>query len=210
MAPLRYARAAVRHLRAADPILARLIRSIGPCRLEPKPDGTFEALLQSIVYQQLSGKAAQTIHRRVEAALAGQVTPTRLMSTPDDALRAAGLSANKLLAARDLAAKCLSGEAPVRAQLERLTDEEIIGRLVEVRGVGRWTVQMFLMFKLGRPDVLPADDYGIRKAFGLLFRKNGRLPPSAVVARHGARWAPYRTVASWYLWRSLDNPAGRA
>ncbi|UPT75687.1 MAG: hypothetical protein M0D55_08460 [Elusimicrobiota bacterium] len=115
-------------------------------------------------------------------------------------LRAAGLSANKLLAIRDLAEKALSGVVAPRKDLEKLSDEQIIERLTEVRGVGKWTVQMFLMFKLGRADVLPVDDFGIRKAFGLAYRK----PPS-VLEKHGKIWAPHRTVASWYLWRSLDQ-----
>jgi 3-methyladenine DNA glycosylase/8-oxoguanine DNA glycosylase len=108
---------------------------------------------------------------------------------------------------RDLAAKCLSGAVPPRRELEKLPDDEIVARLVEVRGIGVWSAQMFLMFRLGRPDVLPVGDFGVRKAFGLLYRRSGRLPPPSAVERHGKIWAPYRTVASWYLWRSLDGPA---
>ena len=134
-------------------------------------------------------------------------TPKRLLKASDASLRGAGLSANKLRALRDLAAKCLSGEAPPRKHLETLSDSEIVARLTEVRGVGAWTVHMFLMFRLGRPDVLPTGDFAIRKAFGLLYRKNGRMPPPSAVEKHGRLWAPYRTVASWYLWRSLDGPA---
>lgn len=160
--------------------------------------------MQSIVYQQLNGKAAATIHGRVLALFDGAPTPKQLLRIPAARLRGAGLSANKLLAMRDLAEKCLSGVVPPREQLEPLTDAEIIARLTEVRGVGEWTAQMFLMFKLGRPDVLPAGDYGVRKAFGLLYRKSGRLPPPSAVEKHGRLWAPYRTVASWYLWRRLD------
>lgn len=169
---------------------------------------TFEALAQSIVYQQLNGKAAATIHARVLKVLGGKPTPKRLLKTPDAALRCAGLSANKLLAMKDLAAKCLSGVVPPRAELEPLSDQEIIDRLVEVRGIGEWTVQMFLIFRLGRPDVLPTGDFGVRKAFGLMYRKNGRLPPPSALEKHGKLWAPYRTAASWYLWRRLDSPGG--
>ena len=181
-----------------------MISRVGPYRLVPKSDETFPALLQSIVYQQLNGKAASTIHARVMKALGGKATPRRLMSAPDAALRGAGLSANKLKAARDLAEKCLAGVVRPRKELERLSDEEIIERLTEVRGIGVWTAQMFLMFRLGRPDVLPTGDYGVRKAFGLLYRKNGRLPPPSALEKHGRLWTPYRSAASWYLWRSLD------
>ncbi|MDD5305521.1 MAG: DNA-3-methyladenine glycosylase 2 family protein [Elusimicrobia bacterium] len=172
----------------------------------PKGQDTFESLVQSIVYQQLNGKAAATIHGRVLALFGGKpLTPKRLLKIPEAKLRGAGLSANKYLAVRDLAEKTLSGVVKPRKELEALTDAEIIARLTEVRGIGEWTVQMFLMFKLGRPDVLPSGDYGVRKAFGLLYRKNGKLPPPSVLEKHGKKWAPYRTVASWYLWRRLDT-----
>ncbi len=175
--------------------------------MAPNGMDTFESLVQSIVYQQLNGKAAATIHGRVLALFDGgrTLTPKRLLKTPPAKLRAAGLSANKLAAVRDLAQKCLDGVVAARAELEPLSDAEIITRLTEVRGIGEWTVHMFLMFKLGRPDVLPTGDYGVRKAFGLLYRKNGRLPPPSALEKHGRIWAPYRTVASWYLWRRLDT-----
>ena len=205
-APLPYLRAAVARLSAADPVLARLIARVGPCRLAAKPDEVFEALLQSIVYQQLNGKAAGTIHGRVLAVLGGAPSPQRLLDAREADLRGAGLSANKLAALRDLADKCLAGVVPTRRELAALPDEEIIARLTAVRGVGEWTAQMFLMFRLGRPDVLPTGDFGVRKAFGLLYRKNKRLPPPSVLEKHGRIWAPYRTVASWYLWRHLDVP----
>lgn len=170
------------------------------------PQDTFEALLQSICYQQLAGKAAATIHGRVIALFKGApITAAEFGRLSDEALRKAGLSRNKLAAMRDLAQKSRDGVVPPRAQLEPLSDVEIIERLTEVRGIGVWTAQMFLMFRLGRPDVLPIDDFGIRKAFGLAFRRNGRLPPRSAVEKHGRVWSPYRTVASWYLWRSLDN-----
>lgn len=169
----------------------------------PRDQDTFESLVQSIVYQQLNGKAASTIHGRV-LALFPELTPKNVLKMDQTRLRGAGLSANKLLAIRDLAEKALSGVVLPRKRLEKLPDAEIISRLTEVRGVGTWTVQMFLMFKLGRPDVLPVGDFAIRKAFGLAYRKNGRLPPPTVVEKHGKLWAPHRTVASWYLWRSLE------
>jgi 3-methyladenine DNA glycosylase/8-oxoguanine DNA glycosylase len=200
-------KAALRHLKKADPILGRHIESVGAYGLKPNRQDTFESLVQSIVYQQLNGKAAATIHGRVLALFDGgrTLTPRRLLKTPAAKLRGAGLSANKLLAVRDLARKSLSGVVAPRKKLEPLSDAEIIARLTEVRGIGEWTVQMFLMFRLGRPDVLPTGDYGVRKAFGLLYRKNGRLPPPSALEKHGKKWAPYRTVASWYLWRRLDT-----
>ena len=200
-------KAALRHLKRADPVLARHIEAVGAYGLVPKDQDTFESLVQSIVYQQLNGKAAATIHGRVLALFGGaeKLTPKSLLRMPEARLRGAGLSGNKLLAMRDLAEKCLSGVVKPRKELETLSDAEIIARLTEVRGIGEWTVQMFLMFKLGRPDVLPSGDFGVRKAFGLLYRKSGRLPPPSAVEKHGRLWAPYRTVASWYLWRRLDT-----
>ena len=188
-------------------MLGRHIDAVGPYTLVPKDQDTFESLVQSIVYQQLNGKAAATIHGRVLALFGGEqnLTPKSLLKMSEAKLRGAGLSANKFLAVRDLAAKSLSGVVSPRKVLEALPDVEIIARLTEVRGIGEWTVQMFLMFKLGRPDVLPINDFGIRKAFGLLYRKNGRMPPPSALEKHGRRWAPYRTVASWYLWRRLDT-----
>ncbi len=198
------ARAAISHLRTVDPILSRLIKAVGPCRLKPKNTDTFESLLKAIVYQQLNGKAASAICGRVLALFAVKTpTPKHLLNIPEASLRNAGLSANKLAAVRDLALKCLSGGVAPRKQLEPLSDAEIIARLTQVRGVGEWTAQMFLIFNLGRPDVLPTGDFGVRKAFGLLYRKNGRLPPPSVLDKHGRIWAPYRTTASWYLWQHL-------
>jgi DNA-3-methyladenine glycosylase II len=187
-------------------VLAKAIARLGPFALETKPDEPFHALLRSITYQQLNGKAAATILGRVLALFPADrpLTPESLLSAPDAPLRGAGLSANKLLAMRDLAQKALAGVVPTRAQAEELSDEELVERLTEVRGVGRWTVQMLLIFYLGRPDVMPADDFGIRKGFGLLYRKTARLPPPSAVAGHARLWAPYRSAASWYLWRTLD------
>lgn len=188
--------------------MKRLIERVGPFRLAPKPDDAFEALLEAIVHQQLHTKVAITIHGRVMALFedAALVTPELLLKIPDAALRGAGLSRNKLAAMRDLAEKCRDGVVPRRAALEKQPDAEIVERLTAVRGIGVWTAQMFLIFRLGRPDVMPSGDFGVRKAFGLLYRKNGRLPPASALEKHARLWAPYRTVASWYLWRSLDAP----
>jgi len=200
--------AAVAHLRAADPALAELMTRVGPFTLQPTASKSlFEALLRSIVYQQLHGKAAATIHGRVLAVLKphGGATPEAMALVPDDALRGAGLSRNKLLAVRDLAAKCLGGTVPALAAARKLSDEELIARLTEVRGIGPWTVHMLLLFHLGRSDVMPIGDFAIRLAFQKLYRKR-RSPTPEHILKHAARWQPYRSVASWYLWRSLDAP----
>jgi DNA-3-methyladenine glycosylase II len=199
---------AVAHLRAADPVMAALIKRVGPFALELTPARSlFEALLRSIVYQQLHGKAAATIHGRVLAELKhhGGPTPAALTLASDESLRAAGLSRGKLLAVRDLAARCLDGTVPTLAVARRLPDAELEARLTEVRGIGPWTVHMLLIFYLGRPDVMPTGDFAIRLAFKQLYRK--RLDPSPeAILRHARCWQPWRSVASWYLWRHLDTP----
>jgi len=195
-------------LRGADPKLARLIARVGPCRLQPKnTPSVFAALAESIVYQQLHGKAAATIFARVRALFPrarGALTAAQIMSASEADLRAAGLSNAKYLALRDLAERCQNGSIPSLAQLRKLDDEAIIERLTEVRGVGRWTVEMLLMFRLGRPDVLPVDDYGVRKGFSIAFG-TAELPSKAELEARAKRWKPYRTVASWYLWRATDS-----
>jgi len=201
-------RRAVRHLRAADAALARLIDAVGPCalRVEATPS-VFLALAEAIVYQQLSGKAAATIFARVRALFPrrrGGPTPNQLLQATDEQLRGAGVSRPKLLALRDLARRAAAGEIPTLAELRRMDDAAIVERLTTVRGIGRWTVQMLLIFRLGRPDVLPVDDYGVRKGFALALRK-AELPSKADLEKRGAHWAPYRSVASWYLWRALDE-----
>ncbi len=199
---------AVAHLRAADPVMAALIQRVGPFALELTPARSlFEALLRSIVYQQLHGKAAATIHGRVLAELRhhGGPIPDALTRVSDEALRTAGLSRAKLLAVRDLSAKCLAGTVPSLKEAGRLTDAELEARLTEVRGIGPWTVHMLQIFYLGRPDVMPTGDFAIRLAFKQVYRK--RVDPSpAVIIRHARCWQPYRSVASWYLWRHLDTP----
>ncbi|MEZ4411415.1 MAG: hypothetical protein R2910_00335 [Gemmatimonadales bacterium] len=201
------AAAAVRHLRRVDPDLATVIRAAGTCGLEPRlRSSPFEEVLESIVYQQLSGKAAATIYGRVRALFPPRraLQPQALLDTPDEALRGAGLSRAKLAAAKDLAAKTLEGVVPTAAALRRMPDDEIIERLTTVRGVGRWTVQMLLIFRLGRPDVLPIHDLGIQKGFQLTYRTR-QLPKPERIERHGEKWRPFRSVAAWYLWRATDG-----
>jgi len=199
---------AVAHLRGADPALGDLISRVGPFTLELSPaKSLFESLLRSITYQQLHGKAAATILGRVLVVLArhGGTTPEAMEQATDEALRGAGLSRNKLLAIRDLAAKCRAGTVPSLAVARKLGDDELVARLTEVRGIGPWTVHMLLLFTLGRPDVMPTGDFAIRLAFKKLYRKRRDPSPEAIL-RHTRPWQPYRSVASWYLWRSLDTP----
>ncbi|MGH8278527.1 MAG: DNA-3-methyladenine glycosylase family protein [Gammaproteobacteria bacterium] len=198
------ARRVTRHLRHADPQLARLMQCVGPLRLTLRPATTpFESLLRAITYQQLSGKAAATIHARVLALFPSGLTPGRLLAKPQTALKRAGLSRNKALAVRDLAARTLDGTVPSFRVLASLDDAAIVERLTQVRGVGRWTVEMLLIFTLGRPDVLPLDDLGVRKGFQLAYGMRD-LPATRTLERAGRLWAPYRSAASWYLWRALD------
>jgi DNA-3-methyladenine glycosylase II len=198
---------AVAHLKAADPALAAIIETVGPFRMELKASRSlFGALAEAIVYQQLSNKAAATIYGRVEAlyprATAG-FTPRHILVTPDEKLRGCGLSRAKVLAIQDLARRVASGELPTLEEAEAQPDAELIERLVKVRGIGRWSAEMFLMFRLGRPDVLPLDDYSLRKAYAKAFKKRA-LPSPQALEKSGEKWRPYRTVASWYIWRVLD------
>jgi 3-methyladenine DNA glycosylase/8-oxoguanine DNA glycosylase len=196
---------AVTHLRKADPTLARIIERVGPCALELKKTSTMFAMLtEAIVYQQLHAKAAATIHGRVCALFprAHQgPTAQHILRVSDAKLLGAGLSRAKFLALRDLAKRTAAGEIPSLAEARDMDDETLVERLTAVRGIGRWTVEMLLIFRLARPDVLPVDDFGIRKGFAVAWRK--RKPPAPKeLARYGERWAPYRTAASWYLWRA--------
>jgi DNA-3-methyladenine glycosylase II len=197
-------RTPILHLKRSDPVLAGVIARVGACRFQPRRKGThFDALLRSIVYQQLSGKAASTILDRVLALYGGRYPrPAQLLETPEETLRAAGLSRQKLAYLRDLASKVDTGEVPL-ARVGRLPDEEVIAHLTRVNGIGRWTAQMFLMFRLGRPDVLPELDLGIQNAIQRAYDLPKR-PAPADVLRIGHVWRPYATVASWYLWRSLE------
>ena len=167
----------------------------------------FDALAESIAYQQLSGKAAATIFGRVRALYPKRkwLDPEQLLATPDETLRAAGLSRAKTAALKDLAAKTIDGTVPAGRALIRMSDDEIITRLTAVRGIGRWTVEMLLLFDLGRPDVWPVDDYGVRKGFAKTFRRR-KLPTPKELMKFGEKWRPYRSVAAWYFWRALDEP----
>lgn len=194
---------AARKLAASDPVLAGVIERVGPCPLMPVPEiDLFQALLRSIIYQQLHGKAAAAIHARV-LAMMPVANAAALQALPDASLRAAGLSANKLLAVRDLAARTLDATVPTAGSVAQLSDDELIEHLTKVRGIGPWTVHMLMIFYLGRPDVMPTGDFGIRKAFSLLYRRGRPVKPQAIL-RHSKRWQPHRSVATWYLWRSLD------
>ena len=198
--------AACRHLTAADPRLGALIARAGAFTMRPEPtQSLFAALVESIVYQQLSGKAAETILGRVIALYRPRrfPRPVDILETPVERLRAAGLSAAKAAAVKDLATRTLEGTVPSMVRVRQMTDDEIIERLTTVRGIGRWTVEMLLLFRLGRPDVLPLGDLGVRKGFARTFNRRALLDP-LVLHRRAERWRPYRSVASWYLWRALD------
>lgn len=201
--------ASVRHLKRVDPVLARVIESVGPCRIRTSDDPShFHALTRSIVFQQLSGKAAATILSRVVALFPeGVPTPEAVAATSDEALRAAGLSRQKIGYLRDLSSKVAGGALPLD-EVESMSDDDLIDHLVQVKGIGRWTAQMFLMFRLGRRDVLPELDLGIQNAIKRAYRMRKRPTPKQV-KKIGAKWAPHSSVASWYLWRSLDNGDGQ-
>jgi 3-methyladenine DNA glycosylase/8-oxoguanine DNA glycosylase len=209
---------ACEHLLRVDKQLARIIARSGPCRLvKETTQSIFAALLESIIYQQLNGKVAATITSRVKALfpentqklrtrrglVEGFPIPEQIIAASEELLRSAGLSRNKMLAIRDLAAKTLDGTVPTIQQAHRMSDDELIERLVTVRGIGRWTVEMLLIFRLGRPDVLPVDDYGVRKGFAKI-KKLAELPKPKELAAYGEKWKPYRSVAAWYLWRAAE------
>ena len=201
-----------RHL-SRDPVMRGLMRAAGRCTLAPERGRSpYEALIRAIAHQQLTGKAASTILSRF-FALYGDgrfPEPAELLATDDARLRAAGFSRAKVASLKDIAARTLDGTVPPRRALSRLRDEAIIERLTAVRGVGRWTVEMFLMFTLARPDVLPVDDYGVRSGFRLAYGLD-ELPRPRELAEFGLRWAPYRSAAAWYLWRAVDlHRAGAA
>lgn len=200
---------AVEHLCRADKSLARLIKRVGPCTMKPHRQRTpFVALVTAVTHQQLNGTAATTILKRVLALYPGKrfPTPKDILATPDDRLRSAGLSRAKIAAIKDIAAKTVEGIVPIsRATITKLSNEEIIERLTSVRGVGPWTVEMLLMFTLGRLDVLPSTDYGVRKGFALTFGWKD-LPTPKELLEYGERWRPHRSTAAWYLWRALELP----
>ncbi len=197
---------AIRHLTQADKKLAQIIRKVGPCLLKPKNGRTpFETLVQSVTYQQLNGNAAATILSRVKGLFPKRrfPTPADLLAMPEDRLRSAGLSRAKTLAIKDIATKTLAGVVPSSRAIVRMSNEEILERLTLIRGVGQWTVEMLLIFTLGRLDVLPATDYGVRKGFALTYGQKDLPTPKELLAA-GEKWRPHRTTAAWYLWRALE------
>ncbi len=187
--------------------MARLIREVGACQLEPEPKRTpFQSLVQAVAHQQLNGTAANTILTRFIKLFPKRKfpKPEDLASVTDDQIRACGFSFAKIRAIRDIAAKTLDGTIPSSRTIAKLSDKEIIERLTEARGVGPWTVQMLLIFQLGREDVLPADDFGVRAGFRVAYKKRGMPKPKALL-KFGERWRPHATTAAWYLWRAADN-----
>jgi DNA-3-methyladenine glycosylase II len=198
--------AALKHLAKRDPVMRRLIREFGPCELKPESRRSpFRSLVQAVAHQQLNGTAANTILTRFRKLFPGRrfPRPEDLASVTDAQLRACGFSWAKISSIRDIAAKTLAGVVPTPGQIVKLSDDEIIARLTAVRGVGRWTVEMLLIFQLGRPDVLPADDFGVRNGFRHAYRKR-ELPLVKELLAFGERWRPHRTVAAWYLWLTAD------
>lgn len=189
--------------------MAGLIRQVGPCRMSIRSRRSpFQALVQAVTHQQLNGMAAQTILRRVLALFPGRKfpTPEELLATPDERLRAAGLSRAKTASIKDIAAKTIAGIIPDSRAIKKMTEAEILDRLTTVRGVGPWTVEMLLIFTLGRGDVLPVTDYGVRKGFALVYGWK-ELPTSRELLQHGEKWRPHRSAAAWYFWRALELPA---
>ena len=195
-----------RHLASSDPRFAALIASSRQYNIAPgKIVRPFDALAESIAYQQLSGKAAATIWGRVRALFPGKhLDPAQVLQMPDEKLRGAGLSRSKVAALKDLAAKTIDGTVPTGRAVMKMADEEIVERLIQVRGIGRWTVEMLLLFDLGRPDVWPVHDYGVRKGLAKVFGKR-KLPTPKQLLKLGEKWRPYRSVAAWYFWRALDE-----
>jgi DNA-3-methyladenine glycosylase II len=198
---------AVAELAARDSRLAKLIGETLPFRLDQTPCASpYEALMEAIVYQSISGKAAAKIYERIQMLGANGrcPTPDEILATPHPKLRTAGLSNAKALAMKDLAQKTLDGLVPTLEQARSMSDEELVKRLICVRGIGAWTVEMFLIFRLGRPDVLPVHDYGVQKGFALVYGKR-KIPKPKELLKFGERWRPYRTVASWYMWRAVER-----
>jgi 3-methyladenine DNA glycosylase/8-oxoguanine DNA glycosylase len=202
---------AIAHLRTSDAALADVIDIVGPFRMQlGASESIFGALAKAIVYQQLTGKAAATIFARLCALFPeahNGPTAEQILGASDDELRGAGLSRSKILSLRDLAQTATKGEIPTPSEACQMADEAIVERLTQIRGIGRWTAEMALIFHLGRPDVLPVADYGVRKGFAIAYDRE--LPSPKELAAYGARWKPYRTVASWYLWRVVERATAR-
>jgi 3-methyladenine DNA glycosylase/8-oxoguanine DNA glycosylase len=188
-----------------DERLAGLIERVGKFHFKlDECDSVYESLLEAITYQSISGKAAATIFARIKAlGSSGCPSPQGLARVRTQTLRKAGLSGAKILAVKDLARKAIQGIVPTLAEAEKMSDQELVDRLTSVRGIGAWTVEMFLIFRLGRPDVLPIHDYGVQKGYALTYGKR-RIPKPKELLRFGERWRPYRTVASWYMWRAVE------
>jgi DNA-3-methyladenine glycosylase II len=198
--------AALKHLSAVDPVMKKLIGEIGACTLEHEPwRSPFQSLVQAVAHQQLHATAAGNILGRFKKLFPKRrfPKPEDLATVTDEQLRACGFSFAKIRAIRDIAEKTLSGVVPTSREIVKLTDEEIILRLTEVRGVGRWTVEMLLIFQLGRENVLPADDFGVRNGFRVAYKKRA-MPKPKVLLKFGKRWHPHATTAAWYLWRAAD------
>jgi len=197
----------ITHLSNVDTILAGVIQVAGPYRLKPDLEGSpFKTLARAIAHQQLNGTAANTILARFANTVGADgafPTPEQVLAAPEATLRAAGFSFAKIASLRDLATKTIEGVVPDRTTLLALTDAEIIERLTQVRGIGRWTVEMMLMYQLGRRDVLPVDDFGVRNGFRLAYGLR-KMPPPKALALFGERWAPHRSAAAWYLWRAVE------
>jgi DNA-3-methyladenine glycosylase II len=199
---------AIEYLSSVDPTLARLIERVGPFNMPlRRMHNPFEALARNIIYQQLHGNAAGAIHQRVLALFGkDKLRPQDILEASEESLRGAGLSGAKLVALKDLAAKTLDGTVPTLRRLRRMDDEEIIEHLTQVRGIGRWTVEMLLIFRLGRADVLPVGDFAVRKGFSLVYGMK-ELPKPKELVHYGERWRPFRSVASWYMWRVNELPS---
>jgi DNA-3-methyladenine glycosylase II len=198
---------AIQHLSSADERFAALIRRVGPPGLKvDRGRDLYEALIRAIAHQQLHGRAAEAILARFVGLFPGETfpSPDRVLGTTGDALRGCGFSAAKLAAVQDICARTIDGTVPSRRQAHKLTDEELIERLTTIRGVGRWTVEMLLIFTLGRPDVLPVDDFGVREGFRVLFELDIQPKPRAL-ADLGLAWAPHRSMATWYLYRAVEE-----
>ena len=201
------------HLSRIDKPLAALIERVGAFQFKlDECDSVYESLLEAITYQSIAGKAAQVIFGRIKAlgTNGNCPTPEELLRVPKQKLRKAGLSKAKIAAVRDLAQKTIDGVVPTIEAAEKMSDQELVDRLISVRGIGPWTVEMFLIFRLGRPDVLPIHDYGVQKGYAITYRKR-RIPKPKELLKFGERWRPYRTVASWYMWRAvqLAGPSAR-
>ena len=197
--------AAHAHLSRADKRLAALIERIGEFGFKlDECDSVYESLLEAIMHQSIAGKAAQAIFARIKAlgSNGNCPTPEQLLRVSKRTLRKCGLSNAKVAAVRDLAQKTIDGIVPTLAQAEKMSDQELVDRMISVRGIGAWTVEMFLIFRLGRPDVLPIHDYGVQKGWALTYRKKN-IPKPKELLKFGERWRPYRTVASWYMWRAV-------